>query len=511
MKKWIIIPLKNVNNKDSKINKVTEKNIEKKDKLKVSMKTFTSLCLCLLFAFVCLAFSFPLSIKDSQIINKTETEQTTVNNMVTYAVASEDTGASTAPSSEKGGCHYLGTGTKMTMSEGTITGTSKKYGGAVYISSGATFTMSGGTISGCTARYGGAIYVASGGTFNMTGGIIECNSATVASAIYVEDGANVTINGIIQNNTYGLYYISPSELVSEDTIMVGHLTNGIRMHYLDYGYYPQTYVGNSMNTTLENWYSATSPSEQITYEINTRTWTSYLYTDGNYYVRGSSYPYSSSYTYVDGTTVKSSGTITWFKVEPIRWIVLNYDEVQAGTATTIDCLSELGLTADIRFYPNTSDAGCNEWVNSDLRKWLNSNFINQAFTSDQQEKIATTTVLNNVTGDYSASTSDGKGITTEDKIYCLSYYEANTTYFSSSAQRLCSPTDFALNNFAYKYTATGYPTMLYPSGGTTFWRVRSSGSSASYVCCVDYGGNIGDNYDVSRSTRAVRPAISFSI
>ena len=465
--------------------------------------------ICMLFLFVCLSFNFPLNLLKT---NKQETEnQSSVNDIIMFAVASEETGASSAPSSEKGGCHYLGAGTKMTMSEGSITGTSKKYGGAVFISDGATFTMSGGTISGCTARYGGAIYVASGGTLNMTGGTIENCGGTFAPAIYVEENATVTINGEIIDCFYGNYYCPPIELISTDTIMIGNPSSGKAFHYLDYGTYPQTYVGDDMNTTLESWYSSNSPSAKTTYEIRTRTWTSYLYTDGNYYARGSSYPRSSSYTYVDGTTIKADGEITWFKVEPIRWIVLNYDEVQAGTATTIDCLSELGLTADIRFYPNTSDSGCNEWVNSALRTWLNSNFIQQAFTSDQQEKIATTTVLNNITNDYSSSTSDGTGTTTEDKIYLLSYYEAKTTYFSSDAQRLCSPTDFTLGNDAHKVVNSSYPTTLYPSGETCNWWLRSSGSSASYSCRVNYNGKLYSNNSVNYSFYSVRPALSFTI
>lgn len=481
--------------------------INSKEKIYKRILSGVSCVLCFLFLFVCLSFNFPLNLlKTNEQENK---NQSSVNDIIMFAVASEDTGASSAPSSEKGGCHYLGAGTKMTMSEGTITGTSKKYGGAVYISSGATFTMSGGTISGCTARYGGAIYVASGGTLNMTGGTIEECGATYAPAIYVEENATVTINGEIIDCFYGRYYeILIEELISTDTIMIGNLSSGKAFHYLDYGTYPQTYVGDTMNTTLENWYSSNSPTAQTTYEIRTRTWTSYLYTDGNYYARGSSYPQSSSYTYANGTAVKTSGTITWFKVEPIRWIVLNYDEVQEKTATTIDCLSELALTADIPFDLEGTD---NSWVNSDIRAWLNSNFINQAFTSSEKEKIATKTVFNNVTGDYSSSTSDGTGTTTQDKIYLLSYYEVNSVYFTAQAQRLCSPTDFALCNYAHKYTSTSCPTTLYPSGGTTYWWLRSAGDGGAFTIYVNNNGNFINRYTINETRCPIRPAISFKI
>ena len=424
--------------------------------------------ICMLFLFVCLSFNFPLNLLKT---NEQENEnQISVNDIIMFAVASEDTGASSAPSSEKGGCHYLGAGTKMTMSEGTITGTSKKYGGAVYISSGATFTMSGGTISGCTARYGGAIYVASGGTLNMAGGTIEECGATYAPAIYVEENATVTINGEIIDCFYGEYYLSMADRISSDTIMVGDLTNGVQMHYMDYGTYPQTYVGDTMNTALENWYSSSSPTVEQTYILKEQTWLSYKYTDGNYYARGSSYPNSArSFTYVDGTTVKSSGAITWFKVEPIRWIVLNYDAVQAGTATTIDCLSYLGVVSGFPFGENWDTT----WDDSYLKSWLNQNFLIQAFTAKEQADIS--------------------------GVYCISQTSA-FNYLGTANKRLCSPTDFALSNGSL--LSSSYCTAYRPDGGVYHWW------GSDYYFTLD---DLPEPMDPRDTANLVRPAISFTI
>ena len=66
----------------------------------------------------------------------------------------EDTGASTADKSFKGGALYLGSGADYIMSGGTITNKNNVYGGAVYVSKEATFTMNGGMITGCSALYG---------------------------------------------------------------------------------------------------------------------------------------------------------------------------------------------------------------------------------------------------------------------------------------------------------------------------------------------------------------------
>ena len=121
--------------------------------------------------------------------------------------SAEDTGASTADKSLKGGAFYISGGASYTMTGGSITGKTNQYGGAVYVTNGSTFTMTGGTITGCTALYGGAIYVEAGGTCNITGGTITGNKAQFAPAIYVEDGGvlNVDQTAVIKDNEYELY------------------------------------------------------------------------------------------------------------------------------------------------------------------------------------------------------------------------------------------------------------------------------------------------------------------
>ncbi|MDR3318296.1 MAG: hypothetical protein LBS99_02555, partial [Clostridiales bacterium] len=130
-------------------------------------------------------------------------------------------------------------------------------------------------------------------------------------------------------------------------IKVGDGTNGVRagLHYLEYGEYPGSFVGTALNTTLEGLYNGGSISAQLTaagsYKTNgnstsaaNKTYTSkenyaYTYQDAKY-VRVSIVPYTEStgsYTYSTNDTVGEKGTINWFKVEPLRWIILNYDKL----------------------------------------------------------------------------------------------------------------------------------------------------------------------------------------
>ena len=475
----------------------------------IMMVAIVSLCLCL-----------PLGGKE-----KTDNSNNG-NNTPIYFASAEETGASTASSSEKGGAIYVGVNANYTMKGGTIEGKTNTYGGAVFISSGATFTMEGGTITGCQAKYGGAIYVASGGTCNIYGGSITGNKAEHAPAIYVEEGGvlNIDSNAVIENNEYEKYV---DITISEDTIQVGGTYSGtastLYLHYVEFGSYPQTYVGDSMNETLETWYESNNPANLKTYTTRENTihnsgvytsgvYTSHMYTDGQIYARGYSYRRNTVYTYSNGDSVPEDGSVVWFKVEPIRWLILNYDEYIAGTDSELELLSELALTGNIYFNATTSDG--NNWESSYIRSWTNGEFYNSAFTNRDKTAIATSTVLNNVTGNY----SDGSGTTTYDKIYLKSYYEMNSGLFSTgtsaqnTARRLCSPTDFALSNYAYMYVNTSCTTTSRPNGGTSHYWLRSAGSGAPFACIVGTVGNIFNDYGgVNTTIYGVRPTLRLAI
>ena len=93
------------------------------------------------------------------------------------------------------------------------------------------------------------------------------------------------------------------------------------MHYLEFGTYPQTYVGNTMNATLESWYQASSPTIREEYVTSASAsygqFKGYLYTDGNMYARGISRIYSaeeyeakdcpSDMKYMSGETITLEG------------------------------------------------------------------------------------------------------------------------------------------------------------------------------------------------------------
>ena len=253
-----------------------------------------------------------------------------------------------------------------------------------------------------------------------------------------------------------------------------------------------------MNATLENWYSSESPKIEKVYTSASSNWNAYLYTDGSTYVRGSSSIYSSSLTYKNGTSVKTSGTTVWFKVEPIRWVVLNYDEVSSGTATSINCVSEISLCSNIQYNSNQVD-DANKWGVSKIRTWLNSKFYEEVFTKEQKNNIFPTS--------NSTTLTSGESLITEDYIYLLSKDYINSSAFSSA--KTCAPSDFVLSNYCNATFNASYPTRTRSDGlGCIWWTSTGSGTESVYVV---YGTGFCSTNSVIQKGYTIRPAISFKI
>lgn len=101
---------------------------------------------------------------------------------------------------------------------------------------------------------------------------------------------------------------------------------------------------------------------------------------------------------------------------PIEWLVLDRDGDKAFLLSRY-CL-------DLQQY-NTDDNERNPWEYCDLRTWLNNDFINRAFTSEEQAAILLTDVKNNMYLDLWWDVSESGRNDTEDKVFLLSYAEVN--------------------------------------------------------------------------------------
>ena len=256
--------------------------------------------------------------------------------------------------------------------------------------------------------------------------------------------------------------------------------NGLLYLYL--GTYPQTYVGDTMNSVLENeWYPTLTDDDIVsTYTVNTEsvgtgttiTYNAYSYTDDNIYVRvPSAIVYASGdQTFNDGTTVTASSTY-WFKVEPIKWRVLTENYTSTGNTTPVSyLLSEYLMSANFGYGHYNNNC-------SRLRTFLQENF------------------------NYDANLNSYDNISFT--IPTRSDLENSDYNFNSDQDRIANLTDFAMVNYTSKVSGKG----SYFTSTSTY---------SPYMTGVRYDGSLNSNYrddyyQSQTTTLAIRPAILISL
>ena len=145
--------------------------------------------------------------------------------------------------------------------------------------------------------------------------------------------------------------------------------------------------------------------------------------------------------------------------EPIEWIVL---EERDGKRL----LFARDLLERKRF---NETYGNNNWEGCTLRTWLNTEFMQKAFTAEERAAILLTHVDNSKAQDNPAFRNTNSGNDTDDYIFLISYKEC-VTYFPETPSRRAAPTDHAIANGAIadkSYKINGR--------GCGFWWLRSIG------------------------------------
>ena len=151
------------------------------------------------------------------------------------------------------------------------------------------------------------------------------------------------------------------------------------------------------------------------------------------------------------------------EIAPIKWRVIDVDGGKAFY------LSEYGI--DCRQF-NSSIEKRNKWEECDLRQWLNLEFKNEAFSADENARI------------------DGE-------VTCLTLKQA-LHYFKDFDERLCRPTDYAIERGV----------CLDRKNKTCDWWLQSKGKAyhtAAFVVSFGDASSLGNPVD--RADVAVRPAI----
>lgn len=202
--------------------------------------------------------------------------------------------------------------------------------------------------------------------------------------------------------------------------------------------------------------------------LNQRTGTSYSSVKVGDYVKFGRYP-------------QNNGDVK----EPIEWLVLevNSNEALLISRYGLDCKVYHGECINIT------------WEICDLRKWLNNDFLKEAFSEEERERIKLSEVVNDDNRAYSSG-----GNNTQDRVFCLSLAEAEQ-YFKNDSERQCWPTAHTRNQGAGVYNGNGCCI------GCCWW-LRSPGYDQSFASGVYADGALYPRGDcVDDGFNAVRPAL----
>ena len=176
--------------------------------------------------------------------------------------------------------------------------------------------------------------------------------------------------------------------------------------------------------------------------------------------------------------------------KPIRWRVLSVEGDDAF------------LMADqaIESRPFDEEGSAVTWEKCSLRKWLNEDFIKEAFTEEEQAAIMETTVVNKDNEEYNTEA----GADTQDKIYLLSIDEAADAQYGFEKSDKAA---FHRTSPAREVAQTMYSSEAY---NAFFWWLRSPGKEN----CVSNVGMAGDGDSegtFAQTYGAVRPVLHLKL
>lgn len=172
---------------------------------------------------------------------------------------------------------------------------------------------------------------------------------------------------------------------------------------------------------------------------------------------------------------------------PIKWTVVNLDGDTALLISrhVLDC------------QPYHAEYVHTPWASSSLRQWLNADFANRAFTSEEKTRI----VPAQVKVDFAPWGAPDSGSDTVDDVFLLSVAEAEQIFLTDEI-RVCAPTAYAIRQGVYTEPADT------ETGLSCWWWLRSFGSLRRYAAEIASDGSVERGGECVNYDRVgVRPCV----
>ena len=170
--------------------------------------------------------------------------------------------------------------------------------------------------------------------------------------------------------------------------------------------------------------------------------------------------------------------------KPLEWIVLDKyeDRVLLISRYAVDCKAYHDILS------------LETWDACSLRRWLNTEFYNQAFNNEEKSIVC----ISQVNAEKNPEYDIALGLDTRDKLFLLSISEAKR-YFSEDEKRECFPTEYAI--------AKGLA-LADDGSKRCLWWLRNNGGSPDMASFVSAKGSINaTGLFCAASFVSVRPAM----
>ena len=319
---------------------------------------------------------------------------------------------------------------------------------------------------------------------------------------------SITLSVLFVFSFFGLCFYAFAE--TEPTFENGDI--------IEFGTYPQNILDEEADADLILGLEKLVPEDVSMWETST-------YIENEVYMHYKDVVYDTvKYRVINLDAFDTNGYVInthyWFKYEPIKWKVL---DAECGIILSDNIIDSKPLHFvsyyDSKynvFYGDTDKTFySNNYSQSSLRKWLNDEFYNTAFTLEEQAFITKHTCDNSAYGGFRIN--DSEPLVTKDKVFILSHSEVmNSDWgFSESTNdsdsRIACGTEYAISqDLDWSY------------GGKSPWWLRTPAGDSGKSCIVapngilfpsnyeawgfGYGGTKGSSsYDCG-----VRPALQLS-
>lgn len=250
---------------------------------------------------------------------------------------------------------------------------------------------------------------------------------------------------------------------NKETIKIDIFTENL-IEYTYFGYYPQHVVSD--NTIISELSKLVLTEDDKCYSL-----------DDKNYLKIVSKPLSASYTFSDESVIGFSN-VYYFELEPIKWQVISKDEgkYELVACSILDncCFSESLVST----FVNGNEIFSNNYEYSNLRSFLNEDFLKLAFSSEELEVISKETIDNSVESTNNSSNKYACN-NTNDMVTAYSVVEAT----NNSSYYLKQVSDYALAKGCYVNSL-----------GNGYWWLRSpNASNPSFASIINDLGKIEDS------------------